>query len=189
MEFKALVSDSIHCILELNSNEEFRQKDKLVWGILFMKVSIKMLKKKDHPRKRKRIVKRVLFFSVFTVGLVSFVSCCAYYFISVKLNQPLYLSPLASMKFVQASQEDKKIAVLKSELTKENIAFSKIEKANDSGYVVQLQKGGSVTFSSQKDIITQIASLQYILSHLTMEDRQFTRLDLRFEKPVIVLKK
>ena len=72
------------------------------------------------------------------------------------------------------------------DLNKKQIAFTSIKKQDDS-YIVTLQDNSKVTFSSQKDIMTQIASLQYILSHLTMEGRQFSSLDLRFDQPVIVL--
>jgi hypothetical protein len=54
---------------------------------------------------------------------------------------------------------------------------------------ITLVDGQTVLFSSEKSIKTQVSSLQFILSRLTMEDRRFSQLDLRFDKPVIVFEK
>ncbi len=139
-------------------------------------------------RKQKRYAKKILIFCLIILGGVTAVAGGTFYVFTAQMNKPLFVSPLASMKFVQASTKDNKLESLKKGLEKEHIAYTKIEKTEDEDFVVELKQGGLVTFSSQKDIIAQIASLQFILSHLTMEGKLFSRLDLRFEKPVIVLK-
>ena len=146
-----------------------------------------MFKKKNTDRRKKRILKKMLIFSSIVVGVGILTGFGIYALILVKLQEPAYISPLAGIASAQASQS--KIDILKSELKKENIEYTSVTIEKDGSFIVKLTQGGAVTFSSQKDIITQIASLQYILSHLTMEGKLFTRLDLRFEKPVIVLKK
>ncbi len=123
------------------------------------------------------------------VGLIGLIAGLGVMTSVVKFEKGNYVSPLASIGFVQASQKNTKAEQLKTGLHKQNISYKSIEKGKDGNYIVKLKDGGEVTFSSQKDIMVQIASLQYILSHLTMEGKLFTRLDLRFEKPVIVLKK
>ena len=42
-----------------------------------------------------------------------------------------------------------------------------------------------VIVSLQKDLPTQIASLQLTIAHLTIEGKQFKQLDFRFDKPVL----
>lgn len=149
-----------------------------------------MQKKKAPPeRKQKRIAQRILFFSLFAAGAVSAVGFGMFATFAYNFSKPLYISPLSSIKEAQASQNDSKWVQLKVELKKKGIEYKEMRKEKDLGYVVKLKDDSEVTFSSQKDIIAQIASLQYILSHLTMEGKLFSRLDLRFEKPVIVLKK
>ncbi len=150
-----------------------------------------MQKKKSLPRKRNRYIKKVLLISLISLGIVIVVSGVVYYLVAVKFKKPLYISPLPTMHFVQSSQSDqsdKKLPELQKALKKSRIEYKNISKDKDSSYIVTLQNGSKVIFSSQKDISVQITSLQYILSHLTMEGRQFSRLDLRFEKPVIVVK-
>lgn len=149
----------------------------------------KMLHKKNPERKQKRMHKKMLAYIFFGVGIVGMIAGLVFLTFVVQSEKGNYVSPLASIGFVQASQKNNKAEQLKTGLHKNNISYKSIEKGKDGSYIVKLQDGGEVTFSSQKDIMVQIASLQYILSHLTMEGKLFTRLDLRFEKPVIVLKK
>ena len=147
-----------------------------------------MLQPKKIDRKQKRVIKRYIILSLIGLGAVFVVAGVTFYVIVWQMNKPLFVSPLASIQFAQAAQKDNQLDILKQQLTKQQIDYTSITKPDDSSFVIELSKGGKVTISSQKDIIAQIASLQYILSHLTMEGRQFTQLDLRFEKPVIVVK-
>jgi hypothetical protein len=147
-----------------------------------------MKKKPNIDRKQKRFAQKILFFSLIGVGAVSAIAVGTVTFLTIQANQPLFVSPLASLNFIKSTREDNKIEVLKKELKKGQIEFVKVEKTKEASLLVELKQGGEVTFSSQKDIIAQIASLQFILSHLTMEGREFSKLDLRFEKPVVVFK-
>ena len=149
---------------------------------------ITMRKKYNPPRKRKRVIKKVLFLSLLLVVFVIIIGGGAYYLSTVMLKKQPYISPLPKMQTVSADSHDTQDSLLQNGLKQKQIAYTAISKEKDGSYKVVLEKGSEVTFSSQKDIMTQIASLQYILSHLTMEGRQFQRLDLRFDKPVIVMK-
>lgn len=147
-----------------------------------------MKQKPNIDRKKKRNVQKILFLGLGSLGCIVAIAVGSFVYTTIQKSKPLFVSPLASLTFAKESSADNKMAVLKKQLDKEQIGYTKIEKAEDESYIVQLKQGGTVTFSSQKDIMTQIASLQFILSHLTMEGKLFSRLDLRFEKPVIVLK-
>ena len=69
-----------------------------------------------------------------------------------------------------------------------DIVFHSVLSEDDT-YLVKLGEDQIVVFSAKKNLENQISSLQFILSRLTMEDREFSRLDLRFDKPIIVLEK
>lgn len=56
---------------------------------------------------------------------------------------------------------------------------------NDNTVTVTLDRDEQVIFSLQKDLQTQIASLQLTIAHLTIDGKRFHRFDFRFEKPVI----
>lgn len=57
----------------------------------------------------------------------------------------------------------------------------------DGGSAVSLFVGTNeqVIVSLEKDLPTQIASLQLTIAHLTIEGKQFKQLDFRFDKPVL----
>ncbi|HWY79505.1 MAG TPA: hypothetical protein VNW29_04045 [Candidatus Sulfotelmatobacter sp.] len=147
-----------------------------------------MRKKKEYPRKRKRFIKQIILLFIVLLIFVIVISSIAYYLFAIKFKKPLYVSPLPiEMHYTQVDPGVKLVELLKKGLKKDQIEYTAISRENGS-FIVTLQNGEKVTFSSQKDIMSQIASLQYILSHLTMEGRQFSSLDLRFDKPVIMIK-
>lgn len=146
-----------------------------------------MHKKKEYPRKRKRFVRKIIFFSIFLGSIFLLAIGTLFYFFEMKLRKPLYISPMPIIHAIQ-SNDSAKDNELQKALEKKQIAYTAMSNGDNNSIIVTLQKGGKVTFSSQKDIMSQIASLQYILSHLTMEGRQFSTLDFRFDKPVVVIK-
>lgn len=73
-----------------------------------------------------------------------------------------------------------------SQLKRYAIAFNHIDTESHAYYSVFLGNNAEILLSENKDIAEQITSLQFILVRLTMEGRQFRKLDLRFSKPVIV---
>ena len=145
-----------------------------------------MERKKQLPRKQKRAFTKILtiVFGVIGIGVGMLVGI-----LSSQLYTDFrsgYLSPLASAEFMKSVQTDSSQDQLTKGLAKAKIETTEIKRSEQSTFTVKLKRGGEVIFSAKKDIGEQIASLQYILSHLTMEDRQFKRLDLRYDKPVIV---
>jgi hypothetical protein len=103
------------------------------------------------------------------------------------IRKPFLISPII-LSFTQDSgNDDKYLAELEKNLQDKRISYSAINKLSNST-LIKLTNSGEVIISSQKDLSTQISSLQYLLARLTMEGKDFTRLDLRFDKPVIVFR-
>lgn len=127
--------------------------------------------------KHKRNFFKKLPFFIFSLILFSaFLS--AIYFIIPRLVNNSFISPLArNAVYKQNSIQDI--------LSKNNIPFDRVEVASDSSYIVFLKDEGPVSISAQKNISSQISSLQLILSRLTIEGKKFKSLDLRFDKPII----
>ncbi len=111
--------------------------------------------------------------TIFLFELFLFLGFFIYVIFSLK-NQQL-ISPLGK------SENSAKIEKI---LKEKNISFSSIAFF-DSSYVINIQNNGQVKLSSQKNIDNQIASLQRILRALTIEDKTFKSIDLRFKEPVI----
>ncbi len=73
-------------------------------------------------------------------------------------------------------------------LKKNNIAFTTVSAFPEGSFTVTLAGGEEIFFSQQKNIESQISSLQLIVSRLTIEGKRFSRLDFRFDEPVITLR-
>jgi hypothetical protein len=144
-----------------------------------------MVTQKRKLRDRKQTFKKlyILLGLILLSGVIS-------YFFSLSLFLPKgFISPLSSVMTTESSYEDdEKIELLRESLKKEKIEVESIKHEKDS-FIVELKSGAEVVLSAKKDIISQISSLQFILSRLTMEGRRFSRLDLTFDKPVIVMEK
>ena len=127
-------------------------------------------------RKNKKYLRYVgIVFLVFGISLIlvsSFILFSPYLF-SKKL-----ISPLPSKNIFKNLD-------IKSILIKEKIDFSEVYSSTDSAYVVNLKEGGRVIFSTKKDLLSQVRSLQIILSRLTIDGKKLRALDFRFDKPVV----
>lgn len=135
--------------------------------------------------KRKRRKKILLLISLMGMGV--FTVCAFILLRTYVFKDRLYVSPLPI--FTQATDtEENTPEKLKMLLKKDKIAFSGIKTATESGYIVTLETKEEILLSRDKDLAEQIASLQLILSRLTMEGREFRKLDLRFNKPIVIFK-
>ncbi|HSW97720.1 MAG TPA: hypothetical protein VLF89_07895 [Candidatus Saccharimonadales bacterium] len=54
--------------------------------------------------------------------------------------------------------------------------------------LVTLNDDVQVLFSTDKDITNQIDSLQVTMDNLTIEGKRISRVDMRFERPVVTFK-
>lgn len=142
-----------------------------------------MYQKKRVTTKRKQ--RRRLVLSVSIVGFLVLVICIAVLLRAFVFNASSYVSPLPVSRAVQDPFEQNSVPKLKSLLENEGIVISGIKHEKDA-YVVTLQTKEQIFFNPEKDLTEQIASLQVILPRLTMEGKRFTRLDLRYDKPVVV---
>jgi len=138
--------------------------------------------------RRKRSKKPIMvFFYIFFIGLLLIPSIFLLYRL---LKKPALFSPLPGSTFSTLKTTlfppTQKMDIV-SELAKKNIAAKRTLSASPSATVVILENGGEVVFSQNKPYDKQISSLQFILSRLTIEGKRFYRLDLRFDKPVIML--
>lgn len=97
------------------------------------------------------------------------------------------LSPVTSLYFKDIGVVDggQKVLVVRNLLQDNSVIFVDVFYQNGVIYLIP-EKGQVVLLSPDKDLAVQIASLQRITSQLTIEGKHFTRLDFRFDKPVIV---
>ena len=140
-------------------------------------------RKKIKNRKKKiKIVLASLLFVIFALAVLG------YFLRTLIMAKNHYVSPLPlALSTDSSNQSEKNIEDIKDKLNKEKIEFLSIQPS-DSSYIIHQKDDKEIILSSKKDINAQISSLQFMLSRLTMEGRQFSRLDLRFDKSIIVFK-
>ena len=140
-------------------------------------------------RKRSNVRLRVIFYIIYVLIFALFI------FIWPKVLRS-YLTPHKTISPLSKNQKiileknntDKSYKDLVKSLTDAHISFMSISKASDSAYIVRLTKDKEVIFSKKLGVSAQVSSLQLIQSRLTIEGKDFSRLDFRFSNPIIVLK-
>lgn len=72
----------------------------------------------------------------------------------------------------------------------EQVGFTvdSIETASDSAYLVRLDTGATIVVNDSTPV-EKISSLQALVTNLTMEGKRIDRLDIRFDKSVVLFKK
>jgi hypothetical protein len=86
--------------------------------------------------------------------------------------------------FTPVTGKDKYL-LLMNQLAHENIQISYINYLNEEILEASLSSGVKVIFSLDKDIISEVTSLQLILSRFRIEGRKINRIDLRFKNAVV----
>lgn len=121
------------------------------------------------------------------IASLSLISCLVVGLFVITNSNQGYISPLPLLQASQSdiSEIDKKIASI---LKDKKIEFISIDSSGGSTFHIILKGKQEIIIAGDRDIETQLASLQFIYNRLTMEGREFKRLDLRFDKPVITLK-
>lgn len=142
-----------------------------------------MLTNKRKQRDRKRLFVLIAVFS----GLCLFGAIAGFVVSWQLFYSKSYLSPLSTNVMAETSTHEEEIlTVITQTLAKQDQKVQSIKKTQTT-YQIVLENGSNVILSSEKDLNPQLSSLQFILQRLTMEGRRFSRLDLSFDKPVIVL--
>lgn len=78
-----------------------------------------------------------------------------------------------------------KLQVLTNELASQDIGVTFLNYQNDNTVEASLSSGVKVVFSLDKDIISEVTSLQLILSRFRIEGRKVNNIDLRFKNAVV----
>ncbi len=149
--------------------------------------------KKPIKERNKPFVKRIFFPAVILLAWIIFGVFSYLLVMLVFLEKQLFVSPIpilfskSQQLNVYASSFLTTIAI-EALLEKNQIAFENVYYMQDDTYIVLLPDGEEVVLLANKSIEQQISSLQLIASRLTIEGKRFSRLDFRFNKPVITLR-
>lgn len=139
-------------------------------------------------KKLKAKKRKTKFFVIFFIIIVLSVGIFTYFVNKGLHTRANFISPLAKIAPSETvEQTEKNKQIISEELKKRKIEFRVIEVGGNI-YTIKLKDDSEIILSAKKDLIQQISSLQFILSRLTMEGKQFNKLDLQFDNPIIVFK-
>jgi cell division septal protein FtsQ len=129
--------------------------------------------------------KRILLISLLLGGVGIF---CVVIGIVMISHEPVFISPLPFLRSLGlASSNDTGKKQIETFMKAQNISYKDISLSGKTTYIVKISDNGNAYITTNKDVSEQLSSLQRIHSRLTMEGKKFSRLDLRYDKPVIVL--
>lgn len=133
-----------------------------------------------NPQKKSEKLSITIFFVVSVIMIILFL-----FLFSDRSS--FYISPLPKINNTNSSVNEVE-RMLSEELKRQNMEYASIDTSEGSIFYITLKEKQEVVVAGDKDISSQIASLQFIYNRLTMEGKEFKRLDLRFDKPVITLR-
>ena len=147
-----------------------------------------MLRKKRISRKRNRQFAN--FFKKLSVFLIAFAISLVSLILIFNKRENSLLSPvsLATKNTPKEVLDSNDTTALKKALDLKKISYEEIKVSTEGAYMIKLTTGEDVFLSTKKDLSQQLSSLQVIYSRLTMEGRSLRKLDLRYDKPVVVFK-
>lgn len=142
----------------------------------------RVLKKNRRQVNKKKILYATIVSAVLGISLIGIG-------VVVLAHEPLFTSPLPLFQSSNNGNDtvDAK-GTIEQYLRKNDISYSSITSVSTHVYKIDVQDNGSVYLTSDRDLSSQLTSLQAILSRLTMEGKRFERLDMRYDRPVIVLR-
>jgi hypothetical protein len=137
-----------------------------------------------HPNFLQRYKKAIGAFLIF-IGIIELILTCYLMFF---VPDP-FISPIPdSFQGKRPILDDTTTQAIKKMLAKHSISYKQIYTTKEGDYLIKLNPEGEVLLTQNAALEQNISSLQLVLARITMEGKQFSRLDFRFEKPVIVFK-
>ncbi|HUD44371.1 MAG TPA: hypothetical protein VMR41_02405 [Patescibacteria group bacterium] len=145
--------------------------------------------KKKKIKNRKVILRNKRIFISSLIFSVTIIAISAGIFFYRTFRPKYYVTPLAVVSykntFTTINSTSDMVSQIKQMLNKENISYTNVSLNSQNTCQITLPQQQQVFLATDKDLSLQIASLQLITSRLTMEGKRFSRLDLRYDNPVI----
>jgi len=143
--------------------------------------------KKIKKRKIKAYLKKIFIFACIFFGIF-FISTFIIFFFFYPKDQIISPISLAFSRLrlqVLGINTDALVSHAEKLLTDHHIVFSTVSVKDANTISVALSDGTEVLLSSRKDLSSQIDSLQLTTQRLTIQGKHISRIDLRFDRPVV----
>ncbi len=143
-------------------------------------------RKRRLRKEKKHLVRKIYFYLIILSGILGIVMMVIGVFLVI--NEPLFESPIPLFtKWALNRDKSQEVVEIKKFLEQKSIEYIDVSRESSKVYKIDLKNNGEVVIDSEKGLPEQLSSLQVILSRLTMEGKKFKRLDLTYDRPVLVL--
>lgn len=132
----------------------------------------------------RRLNKKFIIFWIIC-SFIFFLLLVFFYSLRVFEKKKMFVSPLSKQN---QDQQIETINDISRVLKEKHIVFSGVFPFDHTSYLAKLALGEEVLFTSTKSVIEQVSSLQLILSRLTIEGKRVSRVDFRFDTPVLTMR-
>lgn len=143
-----------------------------------------MLQRGIQKRKTRNFLRRITF--SLGIFIVTFIICFGIYgFFFLKKSG--IVSPITSggiQKSMIGDETSQQINDIKRFCDEQKLSCSNVSDVN-STITITLSNDAQIFLSAEKDVPKQLSSLQLTLNQLTIEGKQFKKLDFRFDKITI----
>lgn len=133
-------------------------------------------------KRKTRNFLRKISISLILFGL-TFVSCFSLFWYSTS-HQTLLISPLGTKD--SGNTQNTLIVQVQDFCWQQKLSCIQITP-QDGSILITLSNSAQIILSTQKSITQQLSSLQLTINQLTIEGKQFKKLDFRFDKIVVSL--
>lgn len=133
-------------------------------------------------KRKNRIILKKLFFS-FGIFLFTLLLCILLFGWKWIVGEPL-TSPIGKINSRVSQNTDANVFVVRAFCEEKKLPCTTVVQSAGT-ITITLKNNAIILLSAKQDIQKELASLQVTLSQLTIEGKQFKKLDFRFDKPFI----
>lgn len=129
----------------------------------------------------KHTLKRVAIFWI-VFSFVLFILLVFFYYLRILEKKNVFVSPVSKQN---QEQQTEHVNTITGVLREKHLDFSSVFPFDQNSYLIKLVSGEEVLLTGSKSLVEQVSSLQLILSRLTIEGKRVSRVDFRFDTPVL----
>lgn len=142
------------------------------------------MRHKFENRNTGRHTRRRIFVYWVVFSFVLFVLLVFLYYLKILEKKNIFISPVSKQN---QDLQTEHVNTINSILKEKHMAFTSVFPYEENSYLIKLMSGEEILLAGNKSLVEQVSSLQLILSRLTIEGKRVSRVDFRFDTPVLTM--
>lgn len=143
------------------------------------------MRHKFENRNTGRHTRRRIFVYWVVFSFVLFILLVFLYYLKIIEKKNIFISPVSKQN---QDLQTELVNTINSILKEKHMAFTSVFPYEENSYLIKLVSGEEILLAGNKSLVEQVSSLQLILSRLTIEGKRVSRVDFRFDTPVLTMR-